>query len=636
MCGIAGIRTADRPVHREEVIGMLAALEHRGPDGEGVFCDGSFGFGMRRLSIIDPQGGWQPLANESGQVQVVQNGEIYNYRQLRDSLLKLGHVFRTESDTEVIVHAFEHWGGFEFAKRLRGMFAIAVWDRQRHELWLVRDRLGIKPLYFVASPRVFAFASETKALLASSLARPQLEPIALAEYLTYGSAGMRGSLVEGVRQLHPGSVLKVSASDQMQVHRYWELRPEPSTDLDTEPKAREALHAKLHEVVRLHLAADVPVGAFLSGGLDSSAVVAAMAQHLGPGVATFAIGYDDPSESELPFAREVASRWQCSHHERLVTPDALGVVEQIVRHLDEPFADASAIPTWYVAELAAEHVKVVLTGDGGDELFGGYDRYLRARARMILDYVPGSMRRWGARVGSRLPEAFPGKYFLHQAGRDRLGRYASEHCLFPHLLQQRLLRAEWQPGRLGLPDPFDQMLALLRHCEDGGDLLGACMRFDTQHYLPLDILVKVDRMTMGHSLEARPPLLDHELVELASRIPTRLKVVPGRRGRKHIFRQAVRQLLPEAVLTRRDKRGFSLPLRRWFAGPLAGLFRDCVLDGGRCTDYLEARVIRQIFAEHLAGRRDHGLRLWAILILELWLRRQAELRPVPPQVLALR
>ncbi len=622
MCGIVGLCLAERPVSRDELGAMSETIVHRGPDGMGDLIRENVGIGMRRLSIIDLEGGWQPIANETGDVHVVQNGEIYNYRELRKQLRGYGHRFSTNSDTEVIVHAYEQWGGIAFASKLRGMFAIAVWDQRSRELWLVRDRLGIKPLFYSGSPKGFAFGSEVKALLASPIVKAELDPSALSDYLTFGSADVDRSFIKNVRQLLPGCVMRVSTeSGEARVYRYWQFRfPEKRLDID-EVTAQEALLEKLRESVRLHLAADVPLGAFLSGGVDSSAIVGIMAQEGVGDLKTFSIGFAEEEFNELPWAREVAQKWGCDHHEETLIPDAVKVIDRIGSHLDEPFADASAIPTWYVSALASSQVKVVLTGDGGDELFAGYDRFAVAANRRYLDLIPRALRRLGARLSGPLPSAFPGKYFLDYAAQDGAGRYASEHCLFSAQLQKRLLLQDYRPESLGAEHPLARAADVFRGL-GAGDYVSTCMHFDTIRYLPMDILVKVDRMAMAHSLEARPPLLDHEFLEFAASLPTRMKYRSSN-SRKYVLRKALEDVVPRHLMDRK-KAGFAVPLQAWFSGPLQPMFEEAVLQKGVATQYLDRDTIRMLVAENNRGRRDHGLRLWAILMLEMWLRKLPE------------
>lgn len=618
MCGIVGLWLRDREVTRADVNAMNSQIVHRGPDEDGVLVDGNTGLGMRRLSIIDLEGGHQPIANETGRIHVIQNGELYNFRELRKELQAKGHRFRTQSDTEVAVHAYEEWGGFDFGKHLRGMFSIAIWDADQQLLWLVRDRLGIKPLYYAENTAGIAFGSEVKALLASPIVPRELEPQALAQYLTFGSAGDGCSFIKGVRQLQPGHVVCFS-DGHGNIRPYWSFRwPERSLVI-SEEEATDALLSRLRDTVRLHLESDVPVGAFLSGGVDSSAIVALMAQEGAGRFKTFSIGFGEDEFNELPYAKRVADRWKTDHYTEIVCPnDAIEILDDLIFHLDEPFADASAIPTWYVSRLAAQHVKVVLSGDGGDELFAGYDRYTMAMNHAWIDRIPKLVRSTGAVASGLLPEWWPGKYFLDYAAQDARGRIAYSLHLFPPPLLKRLLRPEWHPESLGVEDGSCEMVNLLSQSE-ADDPLSEFLYLDVLRYLPLDILTKVDRMTMAHGLEARPPLLDHEFVEFAASLPIHLKYSKNGR-RKHIFKKAVASLLPDGLLDRK-KAGFAVPLQKWFAGPLASMFEDQVLNGGLCSDYLDTKILRMIFEENRRGRRDHGLQLWSILILELWLRR---------------
>ena len=617
MCGIVGLMLRDGRVEREQIDRMNDTIVHRGPDGDGVFVQGNVGIGMRRLSIIDLEGGWQPIANETGTVQVVHNGEIYNYRELRTELEELGHHFKTESDTEAIVHAYEQWGGFEFANGCEACSGSPFGTT-------TPASCGSSVIVWASSP--CSFRSATKVLLSHRKSKPYspapvvnktIEPSVICDYLTFGSADRNSSFLKGVRQLLPGHTLRVSEGLETRVEPYWEYRT-PETRLDvTEPEAVEMVLEKLRDSIRAHLVADVPVGAFLSGGVDSSAIVAAMVELTNAKLKTFSIGFEEARFNELEHARKVAEKWGCEHHELIVRPDAVEIVEEIMGHFDEPFADASAIPTWFVSKLAAEHVKVVLSGDGGDELYAGYTRYKTAYQRLWLDQIPKPARQAAAWAGALLPSFAPGKYFLGYSPKDRGPRFVTEHELFPYELRKALLRPEYSPEGLGRKDPRDIMGEHFRDLATG-DYVADCMAFDITRYLPMDILTKVDRMTMAHSLEARPPLLDHEFVEFSASLPTSLKFKSAHQ-QKYVLRKALRSLVPAEVMDR-PKAGFSVPLPVWFAGPLAPMFRDTVLQQGRCLEFLNEKVIRRVFRENLVGRRDHGLRLWSILMLELWLR----------------
>ncbi|MEM8883292.1 MAG: asparagine synthase (glutamine-hydrolyzing) [Planctomycetota bacterium] len=616
MCGIAGIHLRSGAATEAQVRAMCDPIVHRGPDGEGVHVDGPVGIGMRRLSIIDLEGGWQPIANETGRIHIVLNGELYNFPELRRELEARGHVFRTHADTEVALNAYEDWGGWEFASRLRGMFGLAIWDADKQELWLARDRIGIKPLYYLEAPDGFAFGSEVKCLTASPVGNVAIEPRALCEYFTFGSAAGDGSFLRGVRQLRPGHVLRLQG-DAIETRAYWSLSYDEEPITDDVEEAAELLEERLRESVRAHLLSDVPVGAFLSGGLDSSAIVALMAQEGARGFPTFSIGFDEQKFNELPYAREVADKWGTEHHEMIVRPDATEILDKLVFHLDEPFADASALPTWYVSELAAQHVKVVLSGDGGDELFAGYERYHWASRDQYLDRIPMAARRAGRAIGNLLPDRAPGRYFIDYAAEDRRGRYLYSVALLPRPMRNRILRPEFHPDALGIAEPLTDWREVMERSGAPDDMTER-MHLDILRYLPMDILVKIDRMTMAHSLESRPPLLDHNMIEFAARVPLALKYAPDG-TRKFLLRKVITKLVPPSLLTR-PKSGFSVPLGAWFAGPLRPLFEDQVLDRGRSLDYLDAAAVRRMHDENLSGRRDHGIRLWAILVLETWMR----------------
>jgi asparagine synthase (glutamine-hydrolysing) len=623
MCGIAGFADAFMPglpttatpprldaefalVHR-----MCDAIRHRGPDDEGIHVEPGVGLGMRRLSIIDLAGGRQPIHNEQHTVWVVFNGEIYNYRELRAELEALGHAFYTASDTEAIVHAYEQWGEDAF-RRLRGMFGIALWDQPRRTLLLARDRAGIKPLHYTERGGRLYFASEIKSLLAGGAIEPRLDVDALDHYLAFLYAPRDRSMFEGVQKLPPGHLLRWR-NGRTEVRQYWSI-PATESFAGTEADAVDALRAVLADAVQSHLVSDVPLGAFLSGGVDSSAVVGFMARAASRPVKTFSIGFDEPEFDELEHARTIAKHFGTDHHEFVVRPDGLSILEQLVWHFDEPFADSSAIPTWYVSEVARRHVTVVLSGDGGDELFGGYDRYLPHPRVRQFDRLPlPGRRRLAAAAWPLLPHGARGKNFLRHVARDDQGRYLDSIAFF-------------QPDeRLALytPDTRARLAAgaeatLARHFDRFGrlPLHGRMMRFDFETYLPEDVLTKVDRMSMAHSLESRVPLLDNEVIEFAATLPSAFKIRDGRR--KHVLKEALRPLLPAGILDRR-KQGFGVPLATWFRGGLSGLFGD-VLGSSRARQrgYFEPAFVDRLVREHQAGARDHSARLWQLLVFELW------------------
>lgn len=616
MCGIYGFVGGELG-HPERINELLDAMDgtivHRGPDDSGRYRDGSCAMGMRRLSIIDLAGGKQPIANEDGRLVVVFNGEIYNHQPLREELLQKGHRFTTTSDTEVLVHLFEERGE-ALVDPLLGMFAFALWDKERQELLLVRDRLGIKPLYFAPVGDGLVFGSELKSLLCHPAIGRDVSPAALSHYLSFGHTPPDQAILAGVHKLLPGHLLRWRAG-AWRVRRYWEL-PDREEQIAPDEAAAE-VRRLLREAVRSHLVADVPVGAFLSGGVDSASVVATMAE-LGVRPQTFSIGFEEDEFNELGYARQIARLYDTDHHELVVRPDAWALTERLVWYLDEPFADASAIPTYLVAQLAKERVKVVLSGDGGDELFAGYDRYAWTLSEeRRFGWLPAPARRQMARLAAALPPGARGKNYLRHLAQPAHPRYVDGESLFPLPHKARLLGPALRDEGAGVA-PLEARCALLDQAQ--GDLLRRLLYLDTVTYLPLDILTKVDRMTMAHSLEARPPLLDHRLVEYAFRLPSALKL--ARDGtQKAVFKRAVADLLPPAILNR-EKRGFALPLARWLRGPLRApmlaLLRDRRLAQ---RGWLDPKAIDGYLTEHLTGRRDHGLPLFSLLVLELWARR---------------
>jgi asparagine synthase (glutamine-hydrolysing) len=623
MCGIYGWVAGDgrlgEPSRVAPVLeAMDRALVHRGPDDSGSYFDGACAMGMRRLSIIDLAGGRQPIANEDRTLWVVFNGEIYNHAELHEQLTRRGHSFATASDTEVLVHLFEERRS-GLLDALDGMFAFALWDRSERALLLARDRLGIKPLYYACVGAHLVFASELKALLRHPRLERVVSPEALSHYLSFGTTPPDQAILAGVRKLQPGHLLTFRRGE-LTVRRWWDL------DLHARPvapeQAAEEVRAHIRRAVRAHLVSDVPVGAFLSGGIDSATVVGTMCE-LGAVPKTFSIGFREPAFDELRWARLVARHFGTDHHELVVAPDAWDLVEGITWHLDEPFADVSALPTYLVAQLAARHVKVVLTGDGGDEVFAGYDRYpLELAEARRYDPLPARARRAIDRLAAALPDAAPGKHYLRHAALDPRRRFIDGQALFPADLKARLLGPSLRERLAGACDPENARVRLFAGAP--GDALARLLYLDTMTYLPLDILTKVDRMTMACSLEARPPLLDHHLVEAVARLPSAFKIAPGPDGQpvqKALLKRAVADLLP-ATITERGKQGFGVPIARWLRGPLRDPLHDLVLSrraGER--GLLDRRFVRALVREHEAGRRDQSLRLWGLLVLELWLRR---------------
>ncbi|MCI0641941.1 MAG: asparagine synthase (glutamine-hydrolyzing) [Gemmataceae bacterium] len=633
MCGIAGVLYADpaRPVDFAILKAMGDSIAHRGPDAEGFWIDPGLGLVHRRLSIIDLAGGDQPIGNEDGSVQVVFNGEIYNYQSLRAELEAKGHRLRTHSDTEVLVHLYEEMGD-RLVDRLRGMFAFALWDRKERLLVLARDRVGIKPLYLYRDDEKLIFGSELKAVLAHPGVERALNVEALESYLAFGMVTGAQAIFKKAEKLPCGHLLTVDhATLQRPSRSYWQLRMEPDERLSAEDW-QEAIRAKLDESVRLHLLADVPLGALLSGGVDSSVVVSHCAGRTDGPLQTFSMGFQDEEFSELPFARQVARQFGTRHYEEIVTPDAAGLLDDLSHFYDEPFADSSAIPTFLVCRLASRSVKVVLSGDGGDEAFGGYARYAHdLREAAIRRWLPRWFRRFGlgplARIWPKadwLPRVLRAKTLLTNLSLEAGAAYANTLALCRPPLRRRLLT----PGLVATLNghaPEDAVRAAYESAPPA-DALGGMIAADVATMLPDDFLVKTDRASMAHGLEMRPPLLDHELLELAARIPSRQKVHRGET--KWILKQAYSRphaphggTLPDEVLRRR-KRGFEIPIDAWLRGPLRPMFEDCVLSRqARVASLVDQGVAEKLFRSHCAGMGRHGGTLWSLLVLARWAER---------------
>ena len=616
MCGIAGFVESDATltdvVRADLIHRMCDVIRHRGPDDEGVFVDRGVALGMRRLSIIDLSSGHQPIHNEDRTVWIVFNGEIYNFPELRRQLEAAGHRFYTNTDTEAIVHAYEQWG-VDGVRRLRGMFGFAIWDTRSKTLVVARDRIGIKPLHYAAVGGRLYFGSEIKSLLEAPDVSCEIDPDALDHYLSFLYTPRDGSIFRSVRKLPPGHVL-IWHDGRIDIRQYWQL-PAQESFRGSEVDAVRDLQVTLADAVKSHLISDVPLGAFLSGGIDSSLVVGLMAQASGRRVKTFSIGFDDPAFDELEHARTVARHFDTDHHEFVVKPDAVAILDRLIAHFDEPFADSSAIPTWYVSEMARRHVTVVLSGDGGDELFGGYDRYLPHPRVVAFDrYSPRALRRVAAIAAARLPHGVRGKNFLRHVGRGEHGRYIDAIRFFSADEKPALLSADLRAA-LTQADPEIRLAA---HFDRYRNLSWASqmMRFDAETYLPEDVLTKVDRMSMAHSIESRVPLLDNDVIAFASSLPASMKIRGARR--KHVLKQVAAALLPPAILDRR-KQGFGVPLGTWFRGNLRELFGDTLLSPSSLQrGYFEPRFVRRVVDEHLTGGRDHTLRLWQLVVFERW------------------
>ena len=615
MCGIAGFYLNGRGAPRGLVERMNQLILHRGPDQDGFFVEGGCAIGMRRLSIIDIGTGKQPIANEDESLQVVFNGEIYNYRELRGWLESRGHRFQTNSDTETLVHLYEE-EGVEGIARLRGMFAYAIYNRRDKSLLLVRDRFGKKPLYYSERPEGIYFGSELKCLREAGVP-DEVDDEALRQYFQFLYVPDPLSPLKAVRKLPPGGWLLYRADGTSTQGRYWRF-PEPAAEAPsglTEAGARDRVRELFDESVRLRLEADVPLGAFLSGGIDSSCVVASMAMQTKEPVKTFSIGFEEADYNELPYARMVADQYKTDHHEIIVKPDSIALVERLVRHFDEPFGDSSAIPTFIVSEFAARHVKVALSGDGGDELFAGYTRFFAAQQQRRFDRWPQAFRAAVGALSDHLPYSAPGKHWLRMISRPSpLERYFDNNTA-PFLMRQKLLAPQWMA-------PADA--AYLRRTFDGyllretAGIAEQALYWETVVNLPGDMLMKVDRMSMANSLEVRSPLLDHVLGEYAASLPTAWKMLGGQG--KRILIDALASRLPPALLTRK-KKGFGVPLNHWFRTSLREFVHDHLTSQRfRQRGFTDPAFLETLLAEHQSGRRDNSFWLWSLLMLDLWFR----------------
>lgn len=615
VCGIAGFVKLHEPADPAVVKAMCDLIRYRGPDDEGYYTQGGCGLGMRRLSIIDLGAGHQPIANEDGSIWVVFNGEIYNYQELRRRLCEQGHVFRTESDTETLVHLYEQEGE-EGVARLRGMFAYAIWDSRKQRLFLARDRFGKKPLYYAVRPEGLYFGSELKSLLAAGVpAETDQEALRLYFHLNYIPDPY--TCFTTVRKLDPGCWLTYDHNGETRQGRYWKLPPPTAAPRAsfTEEEACQRLRDLFDESVRLRMIADVPLGAFLSGGIDSSLIVASMAMQSPQPVQTFSVGFEEAEFSELPYAAQVARRYKTKHREIVVRPDAVALVPKLVEHFDEPFADSSAIPTFLMSEFARTHVKVALSGDGGDELFGGYTNFQKVEQQRVWDRVPRPVRRAGAWIANLLPYSALGKNYLRAITRQSpLERYL-ESFYVPHFLARQLLAPQWLP-----PADTAFLLRALPNCflPEDADPLSQAMYFEATANLTGDMLVKVDRMSMAASLEVRSPLLDHELAGFAQQIPNSWKLRNGRG--KQILLKALGDRLPPELLNR-PKAGFAVPLANWFRGPLREMLHDTLLSKALAErGIVSPGFVSHLLNEHERRRRDNSHWLWALLMLELWFR----------------
>jgi asparagine synthase (glutamine-hydrolysing) len=613
MCGIAGIVSLKgKPVFEQEVRDMCRSITHRGPDDEGYYFGAGVGLGMRRLSIIDVASGRQPVRNEDGTVWVVFNGEIYNFQELRREMEGLGHVFYTHTDTETIVHLYEEYGKHA-VDRLRGMFVFALWDERKRQLFIARDRVGIKPLYYVETGGRILFASELKSILQLSDVEPQLSWSAMSHLFTFLSTPPTEAIIDGVQKLEPGHLLTATPGRAPVIERYWDLRFEPDYTRE-ESYFVSRVRELVDESVRLHMVSDVPVGAFLSGGIDSSAIVASAAALTAEPLKTFSIGFSEPDYNELEHARVVARRFRTDHHELTLGPDGLDELEDLAWHLDEPFGDSSAIPTYMVSKLASKSVKVVLSGDGGDELFAGYDKYVVEGRERGYSRIPALARSVLGKISRTMPDGMRGRNFLRHMSLAGAERYLDACTLFRRDDMKKL----FHPDAFELLAPYEPWRPKADYMESGGgNWLSALQSLDVKNYLPLDILTKVDRMSMAHSIETRVPLLDHKLMEFAATIPPEMNLRGG--TTKYVLKQAMRGILPDRIIDR-PKHGFAVPLGYWFRGKLGAYVRDLLLgESARRRGLFNGSYIEELVAQHERGR-NLDLQLWTLISFELWAR----------------
>ena len=626
MCGICGKLNYNTGNSVEESLlrRMTSVLVHRGPDDEGIYIKGPVGLGHRRLSIIDlSQAGHQPMANEDGSIWVVYNGEIYNFIELRESLEKKGHRFRSRTDTEVLLHLYEA-EGVNCLQKLRGMFAFAIWDGRKKLLFLARDRLGQKPLFYKAGHKSFLFASEIKAILQDPEIKREVDPVAIHHYLTYQYVPSPFCAFKGINKLPPAHYL-ICRNGKVELSRYWKLSYLPKHPVHTTHQRKaleEELLERFKEAVRMRLISDVPLGAFLSGGVDSSAVVAMMSQLMDRPVKTFSIGFDEKEYNELPYAKMVADRFRTDHTEFKVKPNAMEVLPKLIWHYNEPYADPSAIPTYYVSKLAREHVTVSLNGDAGDENFAGYGRYAanevsRRYGRILRAFTPP----WIQSILSKIPSGqdqnqivWRIKRFSEELNKSPELRNLGWLCHFDNEKKVELYTDDFKDQIQGV-NSNDLILEKYREAE-ADDFIDATLYADVMMYLPDDLLVKVDIASMANSLETRSPFLDHALMEFVARIPVQLKLKGTQT--KFILKQMMRKFLPNEILYR-EKMGFGVPIDHWLRHDLKTMAFDLLLsETAMNRQYFNPVYVEKLLIEHCSGKRDWHYHIWNLLMLELW------------------
>jgi asparagine synthase (glutamine-hydrolysing) len=618
MCGIAGIVSSNRTERIEEALvhQMCEAILHRGPDDEGLLARNNVGLGMRRLSIIDLSGGHQPIFNEDRSAWIVFNGEIYNFPELRPELEAQGHHFSTHSDTETIVHLYEEMGA-DCVQKLRGMFAFALWDDRRQSLLIARDRLGKKPLHYALHNGKLYFASEIKSILTVAPELAEVNRAALMQYMYLGYVPDPATAFSKIHKLPPGHLLEFQHGE-LRVRKYWDLPEYGTHGPMSEEECLEEMEARLAEATRIRLISDVPLGALLSGGTDSSTIVALMARASSRPVKTFAIGFRQADFDESQYARLVAQKFATEHHELILEPDVVASLEKLTSSMEEPFSDPSILPTYFVSCLARQHVTVALSGDGGDELFAGYTRYGIQQRRQAAALIPqGAWRFYRERLFPLLPKGMRGRQLSYNLSLPWQERYADEVCLIPAFERDMpLLSPEFRATIAESGDPQEILLQLFANAP-ASDPISKMLYVDTKTYLVEDILTKVDRMSMLTSLEVRVPILDHTFVEWVTSLGPEWKMRDGKQ--KYIFRKLAERVgVPREVLYR-PKRGFALPLVHWTRNEMKDLILGVLLDP--CTlqrGYLDPKGVRHLLDEHMSGKRNHSGRVWRLLLFELW------------------
>lgn len=620
MCGICGIvhRKSDFPVESRDIQNMCDVIKHRGPDDEGQFVHQNVGIGMRRLSIIDLSTGAQPIFNEDRSMAIVFNGEIYNHAQLRHELQAKGHSFVTKTDTEAILHAYEEFG-VDCVERLNGMFGFAIWDGRKNRLFVARDRIGIKPLYYYCDDEQFVFGSELKSIVQVDTVPREIEPRALDTFLTFEYIPSPYSIFKHVFKLPPGHWLLYENGD-VKIRQYWQLEYHRSQA--SQPHIEETLQELLQDAVDIRLMSDVPLGAFLSGGLDSSSIVAMMCRASSDRVKSFSIGFDDSTYNELPFARTIANHFGTEHFEEIITPDVSSLTEKILWMLDEPFGDFSVFPTYLVSQMARKNVTVVLSGDGGDELLAGYDTYIAQQVARRYAKLPAFLRNGAIEpIVNALPPTDKKKGFINKSRRFVEGaRLPAElqHVRWMIFLQQAekelLYSSDFRQSLLGY-DAHGFIREYFQHVTTG-EPLDEQEYVDIKTYLVDDILVKVDRMSMANSLEARVPFLDHRFVEFAATIPSHLRL--HKKRTKHILKESLRDVLPMQIIER-GKEGFSIPIKNWVKQELKPMMLDALSERNvKDKGYFDPVFVNRLVQEHLSGRENHSHRLWALMVFHMW------------------